>query len=144
LEIHHTEKTAELSQADQHHLLSLAERVRAAHPSLPEVNLVLTDDQYIRQLNASYRGKDRATDVLSFALEAMPLPPEALDQPGGEIYISVEMALVQANEQGVPLQEELGRLWIHGLLHLAGYDHDTPATLQFMESETERLLGGHL
>jgi probable rRNA maturation factor len=113
-----------------------------AHPVGGPVQLVLAGDRQLRRLNARYRGVDRSTDVLSFNLDP---GPEA--QPGGaaplwgEIYVSVARARVQARAQEVPLLTELARLLVHGLLHLAGHDHDTPAGLRFMEAETERLLG---
>lgn len=119
----------------------LAAAAETAHSLGGQVHLVLADDEHLRQLNAAYRGKDRATDVLSFDLGA---GPEAAVPGGprlrGEIYISLERARDQAVRQRVPLLAELTRLLAHGLLHLAGYDHDTPAALRFMERETERLL----
>ncbi len=84
------------------------------------VTVVFTDDQNIRVLNRRWRGKDRATDVLSFRLDAREpgLPPLL-----GEIYVSVERARVQARSAGITLNTELERLVRHGLLHLAGLSH---------------------
>jgi len=126
-----------LPSAQRRGLEQLAKAVAAAHPLEGAVHLVLAGDAYLRRLNAAYRGADRATDVLSFDLGSGPSIPGA---PRGEIYISLERARDQAAEQQVPLFAELARLFVHGLLHLAGYDHDTPAGLQFMEQETDRLL----
>lgn len=139
--IHRTVETPELPAGAGAYLDALAEQAGAAHPSLPPADLVLTDDAYIHGLNRQYRGKDRPTDVLSFPLDTSGAPQGEVDEIGGEIYISLERAQAQAQEQGVALIEEVGRLWVHGLLHLAGYDHDTAAGLRFMEGETERLLG---
>ena len=119
-------------------LEGLADRVGAAHPLPVPVQLVLADDAYLRQLNSAYRGRDEATDVLAFDLDAPDLPEE--DLVASEIYISLERAGVQAAEQQVPIIEELARLLVHGLLHLAGFEHDTPAALRHMEEETEGFL----
>ena len=119
-------------------LTGLAGRVAAAHPLGLPVQVILADDAYLKQLNAAYRGKDETTDVLSFDLDAPDLPT---DEPvPSEVYISVERAAAQAAEQQVPIIEELARLLVHGLLHLAGFEHDTPDRLRHMEEETEEFL----
>ena len=111
----------------------------AAHLVGP-IQLILIDDVYMRELNSSYREKDCTTDVLSFDLTASDAGIPGLDEISGEIYISLERARIQAEEQKVPLVEELARLLVHGLLHLAGYDHDTAQKLRLMEEETDRFL----
>ena len=131
-------------------LEATAGRVLARHPAGGPVDAVLTDDEHVRQLNRAYRGRDDTTDVLSFALHEEadgfvvgPDPGSVRDEdcaPRGEIYICVPRARAQADEQRVPHDEELARLLVHGLLHLAGYDHQTDAELRFMELETERFL----
>ena len=80
-----------------------------------EVTVLLTTDLELRELNRSFRGKDKATDVLSFPSEGSYL---------GDLAISVQTARRQAKEFQVSLQEELIRLIIHGILHLHGYDHE--------------------
>lgn len=84
-----------------------------------EVSVLLTGDQAIRALNRAYLRKDKATDVLSF--------PAATTAEGiaGDLVISVETALRQARERGHTLEMEIRVLLLHGLLHLAGYDHET-------------------
>jgi probable rRNA maturation factor len=82
-----------------------------------ECSVLLAGDEKLRELNREFRGKDKATDVLSF-----PLSPE--DADGGDLAISLETAAAQAKEQGHPLQIEVKILMLHGLLHLAGYDHE--------------------
>ncbi len=92
------------------------------------VNLILTDNEYIKSINSEYRGKDTPTDVISFAYRDDPFP--VIDNPMeelGDIYISLEKASEQAVEYGVTLSEELKRLIIHGVLHLLGYDHELSA-----------------
>jgi len=86
----------------------------------------------MKRLNAYYRGVDKATDVLSFPLSDGPLP--VIDEkqgntsfPLGDIVICVPTARLQAKEYGIPLHEETQRLLVHGLLHLAGYDHELNA-----------------
>lgn len=80
-----------------------------------ELSVVLTGNAEIRELNREYRGIDKPTDVLSFPMD----DPYLL----GDIVISTEKAASQAEEFGVAFDEEMARLFIHGLLHLAGYDH---------------------
>jgi len=92
------------------------------------VNLILTDDEYITSINSEYRGKDKPTDVISFAYRDDPFP--IIDNPMeelGDIYISLETASKQAVEYEVTLAEEVKRLIIHGVLHLLGYDHEKSA-----------------
>ena len=83
-----------------------------------EVSVLLTTDDGIRGLNRRFRGKNKATDVLSF-------PVEAGFGVAGDLAISVETAARQAGEQGHKLSVELRVLMLHGLLHLAGLDHET-------------------
>jgi len=88
-----------------------------------EVNVRLTTDATIRQLNRQFRGKNKATDVLSFPAEA-PFPGMAAEALAGDLAISTQTALRQAIEQGHSLSTEIKVLILHGLLHLAGYDHE--------------------
>lgn len=90
-------------------------------------SILFTDDREMRSLNKQYRGKDKATDVLSFAALDVELP-KALRKHAprmlGDLVISVDTLLRQAKEYGVTPKEELLRLLIHGTLHLLGYDHE--------------------
>jgi probable rRNA maturation factor len=86
-----------------------------------EFSVLLTGDERLRALNLQFRGKDKATDVLSFPS----LPETAEGGHGGDLAISLETAAVQAKEHGHPLQIEVKLLILHGLLHLAGYDHES-------------------
>ena len=96
-----------------------------------EVSVLITDDQTIRALNAKHRGKDTATDVLSF-------PMLEFDEDGaivsgddggelllGDIVISLQRAYEQAEEYGHSPLREVGFLCAHSVLHLLGYDHET-------------------
>jgi probable rRNA maturation factor len=89
-----------------------------------EVNVLLTTDRQIRRLNRAFRGKDKATDVLSFPAEKLVQSKEKI---AGDLAISVATAHRQSIEQGHALATELKVLILHGLLHLAGYDHETDA-----------------
>ena len=96
------------------------------------VSIVLTDDEHIRQLNRTYRGKDKPTDVLSFSLRERTSGETGLDLaqldedvPLGEVYISVPTAQRQAQEGGRTLEEEVAFLAVHGVLHLLGYEDET-------------------
>ena len=87
-----------------------------------EISLRLLDDDSIRELNRTYLGQDVPTDVISFALH------EGAEAVLGDIYVGYEQAAIQAVEAGISVAEELGRLSIHGTLHVLGYDHpDTEA-----------------
>jgi probable rRNA maturation factor len=84
-----------------------------------EVEVLLAGDRTLRRLNRQYRGKDKATDVLSF-----PAAEELAGQYGGDLAISLETAKRQAEEQGHGLRDEVRVLLLHGLLHLSGMDHE--------------------
>ena len=84
-----------------------------------QVTVLLTTDAAIRELNRRFRGKNKPTDVLSFPAGAMPGAAIA-----GDLAISVPTAMRQAAEQGHSLSIEIKVLVLHGLLHLAGYDHE--------------------
>lgn len=121
-----------------------------------EVSLSFVDDETIRELNRTYRGLDKPTDVLSFALSEMgedepdilyeveedesaqgeDLPTDAL----GDIVISVPRAIAQAEEYGHSVEREIGFLFVHGFLHLLGYDHGTEEDEKVMFSKQEAVL----
>ena len=133
----------------RHHLAAVARRVLSVHEAGGQVEAVITDDAEVRRLNAAFRGRDGSTDVLSFSLRDDPakrsgagsvLSLAGFEAPAGEIYISLPRAAVQAAERGVTVEDELARLLVHGLLHLAGFDHQTAGELEVMERETERFV----
>jgi len=107
----------------------------AGHPA-GELSLLLTGDAQVRELNRTHRGRDKATDVLSFPAAAKKAEEE---QFLGDIAISLDTARRQAAEYDAPLQNEVNRLLIHGLLHLLGHDHHEPVERAAMESEERRL-----
>ncbi|MFH0852775.1 MAG: rRNA maturation RNase YbeY [bacterium] len=83
----------------------------ASIKKISDISIVLVDDKKIRQINKRYRGKNKPTDVLSF---------EGLN----EIFICPGIVKKQAKKLDVPFKSELARVTIHGILHLAGYDHE--------------------
>ena len=94
----------------------------------PIVSVSIVDSRYIHKINKKYRHIDRPTDVISFAfLDSENNYDKILFSPGpvvlGDIYISLEKAKEQAEEYGHSLHRELSFLFVHGLLHLLGYDH---------------------
>jgi probable rRNA maturation factor len=84
-----------------------------------QVTVLLTSDAAIRKLNRQFRHKDKATDVLSFPAEGI-----GAEEIAGDLAISVATARRQAAEQGHSLSTEIKVLILHGLLHLAGHDHE--------------------
>lgn len=84
-----------------------------------EIELIITTDEEIRKINKEYRNIDKGTDVLSFPYEEMPMSPL------GSIVISEWHVRIKAKELGHSTSDELTLLFIHGLLHLLGFDHET-------------------
>jgi rRNA maturation RNase YbeY len=89
------------------------------------ISVILTDDDGIRSINNRYRRKNRPTDVISFAYRENQFPKvDGNVETLGDVYISLERADAQAAQYGAEPAEELLRLMVHGILHLAGYDHE--------------------
>lgn len=108
-----------------------------------EVSVTLTNNAYIKELNAQYRNKDTATDVLSFALNEGDEPEiqgGAAVNLLGDIIISLERAKEQAQEYGHSMEREVAFLTVHGMLHLLGYDHIEESDRQEMRREEEFVL----
>lgn len=103
------------------------------------VSLSLVRDRRIRELNGNYRGKDKPTDVLSFSLVEGAAGPQGGERMLGDIVISLDTALRQAEEYAAPLDREVRRLVIHALLHLLGHDHEGAAEAKRMRAEERRL-----
>jgi len=104
---------------DKTTLRRFLQRAQSAVGLTGEVHVLLTDDAALRRLNRLFRGKDKATDVLSF-----PASREATGM-AGDLAISLDHAQQQASAFGHTLVEEVKILLLHGLLHLAGEDHET-------------------
>ncbi len=120
----------------------------ARHPAASalrgaEASLALSDDSNVRALNATYRGKDAPTNVLSFPFDAAASGPAGEGQQYlGDIILAAETLLREAREMSVPPRHHLQHLVIHGLLHLLGFDHIEDGEAERMEAiETEVLAG---
>jgi len=102
-----------LDDVNEGELARFARRAQKLAGVSGEVAVLITDSRRVRALNRRFRKKDKATDVLSFPSET-----------GGDIAISAQIAARNATRYGHPTAEELKILVLHGLLHLAGYDHE--------------------
>ena len=112
------------------------ERVKNASCSI-----IIVDNSYIHKLNKEYRGIDRVTDVISFALEddnSMVIPDGT--RLLGDIYISLDKAKEQAKEYGHSIERELCFLAVHGIYHLLGYDHEKKEEAEIMFKKQEEVL----
>ncbi|MCZ8511178.1 rRNA maturation RNase YbeY [Paenibacillus filicis] len=132
-----------------------------------EVALTFVDDEAIREINKQYRGLDKPTDVLSFAMQEMGEDEieirydedsmddegglrdaaalegeelETFEEPLGDIIISVPRAIAQAEDYGHSVERELGFLFVHGFLHLIGYDHQSEEEEKEMFGKQEAIL----
>lgn len=107
-------------------------------PARGAVNIVLVDDREIRRLNRRYRGKDKPTDVLSFSyLDGAPLPRDATV---GDVYVSHETLARDARRLGVAASDLALRIVVHGMLHVAGYDHESDEDAARMERRERTIL----
>ena len=104
-------------------------------------SIIIVDNSYIHKLNKEYRGIDRVTDVISFALEdSEQYYIEGMPREIGDIFISIDHAKMQAEEYGHSLERELCFLSVHGLYHLLGYDHETEEEAEVMFKKQEEVL----
>lgn len=104
-----------------------------------EFNIIFVDSEKIHEINREYRGVDRVTDVISFALEDN-MDIELDHRLLGDIYICLERAHEQAIEYGHSFLREICFLSVHGLLHLLGYDHMEPEDEKVMFGKQEEIL----
>jgi probable rRNA maturation factor len=112
-------------------------RARTAVGLEGEVDVLLAEDPTLRRLNKTFRGKNKATDVLSF-----PAPDEIAQDHAGDLAISLETAARQAATYGHSLRDEVRILLLHGLLHLSGLDHETDnGEMAMREADLRRELG---
>lgn len=107
-----------------------------------ELSLLITDDENIEEINREYFNRPWPTNVISFSMmegQFAAINPDV--RMLGDIVISMETAMREANEAMVPIEEHFARLLVHGLLHIFGYDHETPdADALRMEKKTEALM----
>ena len=101
------------------------------------LGLSLVDDNQIRKLNRIHRGEDRPTDVLSFPLATDGDPPG--ERLLGDVVISIDTARRQAADYDAPLEAEINRLLVHGVLHVIGHDHGRADERKRMKAEERRI-----
>ena len=108
-----------------------------------ELSVVLADDALVHRLNREYRGKDKPTNVLSFALTEAEEPDAGEDAPVmlGDVILAWETVAREAAEQGKTPSDHMTHLVVHGVLHLLGYDHETDDEAEEMEELETQLLG---
>ncbi|WP_112497867.1 rRNA maturation RNase YbeY [Agrobacterium sp. lyk4-40-TYG-31] len=118
----------------------LREKEEQPFPKMPtELSLVFTDDAAIREINAEWRDKDKATNVLSFP--AYPLEPGGMPGPMlGDIVIAHETVAREALDLEKSFEDHLTHLLVHGFLHLFGYDHIETDEAEEMEGLETRIL----
>jgi len=98
-----------------------------------ELSIVLADDAFVRDLNKSYRGKDKPTNVLSFPNDEEPL---------GDVILAYETVAREAEEQKKSFKHHAAHLIVHGILHLQGHDHEEEEAAEKMERKEARILRG--
>lgn len=109
------------------------------HPN-SALTLVFTDDDSVAALNTQFRGVEAPTDVLSFPADAPPVDIEGEPPYLGDLVIAYPYARAQAEQEKHTLDDSLALLVVHGILHLLGYDHDTPENrVEMWESQAEAL-----
>lgn len=131
-------------EAINSYIKKLSKRVIVSESNLSEVNeviisVLLTNDDSIRQLNHDFRGKDKATNVLSFPMQ------ESLENPDtsvylGDIALSYETVADEAVKQNKSFKDHFTHLYIHGMLHLMGYDHEHDQDAEIMEAKEIAIL----
>ena len=145
IEISNQQEKMTVTQAIEDRIIEVLEETARVHEvdDLAEVSLMFTDDETIHEMNREYRGIDRPTDVLSFALEEGE-EEEIYGGPEenllGDIIISVETATRQAEDYGHSVEREMAFLALHGMLHLLGYDHMEEEERQEMRAQEEAIL----
>lgn len=100
-----------------------------ARPGTYAVDILLTDDEEMRALNRTWRGKDAPTNVLSFPVS------EGVSEPGpiGDVVLAYETTHKEARDDGLALADHVSHLVVHGVLHLLGFDHETDDEAERME-----------
>jgi probable rRNA maturation factor len=107
--------------------------VRATAPGAADLTVRFVDAEEGRSLNAQYRGKDYATNVLTFPYAREPVL-------AGDLVLCLPVVLREAAEQGKPAAAHFAHLVVHGMLHLQGYDHETGAEARIMEQMERDIL----
>lgn len=126
-----------LADVDEDGIRRLCAQLLAQHDTHAGLSICYVADDAIRALNAQYLDRDEATDVLAFPLEDDADPGEPLL---GEIVVSVETAVREADARGLAVASEIALYTLHGLLHLLGYDdHEPDETARMREAERKAM-----
>jgi len=107
-----------------------------------EATLVLTDDEEMRELNRTWRGKDASTNVLSFPAGEPFGEAHGEPSPLGDIVFAGETVIEEAKLRGIPVADHATHLVVHGMLHLLGFDHERDADAERMEALETKVLAG--
>ena len=114
---------------------------RAARTALGDLlgcySVVFVDDEQMQEINRTYLGRDRTTDVIAFPFTDAPLTQ---DDCAGEIIISAELAAAESRDRGLDVEAELALYVVHGALHLAGYDDASPEQAHIMHDREKDIL----
>lgn len=119
-----------------------------SHGSSGEISILLADDEFVRQLNKTYRARDLATNVLSFAYRETGLSAGndgVSQEPGtclGDVALARETIVREAAAQGKALSDHLAHLLVHGVLHICGFDHESEVEAGVMERLEQEILAG--
>lgn len=112
-------------------------------PFVLEISIKLTNDAEVKELNAQYRDKDKATNILSFPQVQEDLLPALGNSDDGEVLLgdmvlAIETCAREAEEKGISLNDHVAHLFCHGILHLLGYDHEQDEATALQMEELER------
>lgn len=147
LDIDFLDETNEMNDEsikDMEELLNFAQKkLEITEPC--ELSITFVNNDRIQEINREYRGKDKPTDVISFAMEELgegeiQISGGNMPRVLGDIIISTDKAREQAEDYGHSVERELGFLAVHGFLHLLGYDHETEADEKEMFDLQRRIL----
>lgn len=139
LDLHFDNQSSAPAPAENQFRLWIWQAVKR-HYRRAEISLILLDEPAARACNRDYRGKDYATNVLSFALDEGETCTSLSDGLHGDLVICPQVVLKEAAEQGKTPEQHYAHLTIHGTLHLMGYDHIEDTEAEEMETlETELL-----
>lgn len=135
--------------ADEVELASLVEKAvnqaivtaKLDLPGNPELSVLISGDEKLRELNRIWREKDKPTNVLSFPSDAL-VPGEGMVTPVGDIAISLETTRSESDLEKKAFNDHFSHLIVHGFLHLFGYDHENDTEADLMESLEIRVLAG--
>ncbi len=135
-------RCGELANLEDDTIAAVLAALRGRAPEGPvEVSVRLTGDNEIRNLNRDWRGQDKATNVLAFALDTEEGAP-GIPTPLGDVVVAFETCCREAQAENKPVADHLRHLLVHGTLHLLGFDHEDARDADRMESEERSILAG--